>query len=187
LKISVLLAMLAMSNALPALAQSRVSSGTHQPRSTVGPRPGEGPARPAPAAPPFRSSLIFTPPPAPHRTFPVRLPWFGLVLFDSYWAPTAFGQTTPLPMMPPAVDDERPKGGLQLDVDPRRALVYVDGRLAGVVESFSGYYQHLDLPGGLHQIELLASGYDPLVIEVVVSPGRTTTYRGSLSRARDHD
>jgi len=36
-------------------------------------------------------------------------------------------------------------------------------------------------------IELLASGYDPLVIEVVVSPGRTTTYRGSLSRARDHD
>jgi hypothetical protein len=186
LKFTVLLAMLAMSNALPALAQTRVSSATHQPRSTVGSRPGEGQPRPAPAAPPFRSSLVFTPSPPPHRTFPVRLPWFGLVLFDSYWAPTAFGQTPPVPM-PPDVDDERPKGGLQLDVDPRRALVYVDGRLAGVVESFSGYYQHLDLPGGLHQIELLASGYDPLVIEVVVSPGRTTTYRGSLSRARDHD
>ena len=184
MKISVLLAMLAMSNALPALAQTRVSSGT---RSTVSPRPGENHARPAPAAPPFRSSLVFTPaPPPPDRSFPVRLPWFGLVLFDPYWAPMGIGQTARVPL-PPAVDDERPKGGLQLDVDPRRALVYVDGRFAGIVERFSGYYQHLDLPGGFHQIELLASGYDPLVIEVVVSPGRTTTYRGSLSRARDRD
>jgi hypothetical protein len=187
LKLTVLLAMLAMSSAPPAVAQTRIPGGTSQPRATVGPRPADGHARPAPAAaPPFRSTLVFTPTPAPHSTFPVRLPWFGLVLFDPYWAPTAFGQISPLPMLP-AVDDERPKGGLQLDVDPRRALVYVDGRLAGVVESFSGYYQHLDLPGGLHQIELLANGYDPLVIEVVVSPGRTTTYRGSLGRARDHD
>jgi len=88
---------------------------------------------------------------------------------------------------PPSADDGRPRGGLQLDVDPRRALVYVDGWFVGIVDSFSGYYHHLDLAAGRHQIELVASDYEPLVVEVVVSPGRTTTYRGSLNRARDGD
>ena len=119
--------------------------------------------------------------------FPVRLPWFGLVVFDSYWlGPGSVGATS----FPPAAstaEEGRPTGGLQLDVDPRRALVYVDGRPVGVVESFSGYYRHLDLAAGAHQIELVAVDYEPLVIEVVVSPGRTTTYRGSLNRARDRD
>jgi len=72
-------------------------------------------------------------------------------------------------------------GGLQLDVEPRRARVYVDGWLVGVVDEFSGYYHHLDLPGGPHRIELVASDYDLLLVEVVVSPNRTTTYRGSLN------
>jgi len=88
---------------------------------------------------------------------------------------------------PPSADDGRPRGGLQLDVDPRRALVYVDGWFVGIVDSFSGYYHHLDLAAGRHQIELVASDYEPLVVEVVVSPSRTTTYRGSLNRARDGD
>jgi hypothetical protein len=110
------------------------------------------------------------------------LPWFGLVAFDSFWwAPGEAGE--PLsPPAPPGANDERPLGGLQIDVEPRRALVYVDGWQAGIVESFSGYYRHLDLAAGPHIIELLADGYQPLSAEVLVTPGRTTTYRGSLSR-----
>jgi len=73
-------------------------------------------------------------------------------------------------------------GGLQLDVEPRRARVYVDGWFVGVVDEFSGYYHHLDLAAGPHRIELIASDYDPLLVEVAVSPGGTTTYRGSLNR-----
>ncbi len=83
---------------------------------------------------------------------------------------------------PPGDDIERPTGGLQIDVEPRRALVYVDGRHAGTVEAFSGYYRHLDLAAGPHIIELLADGYEPLSAEVLVTPGRTTTYRGTLNR-----
>jgi hypothetical protein len=102
--------------------------------------------------------------------FPLRLPWFGLVLFDpSWWAPP--------------FDEGRPAGGLQIDVDPRRALVYADGWFVGIVENFSGYYNHLNLPAGPHQIELEAPEYEPLQVGVVVTPGRTTTYRGSLNRA----
>jgi hypothetical protein len=77
-----------------------------------------------------------------------------------------------------------PTGGLQLDVDPRRAQVYVDGAYVGLVEAFSGYFQHLDIVAGPHFIEILAPDYEPLIIEVTVSPGRTTTYRGALTRAQ---
>ena len=82
--------------------------------------------------------------------------------------------------MPP--NDSAPTGGLQLDVEPRRALVYVDGWLVGVVDQFSGYYQHLDLPARSHRIEFVAPDYDPLTVAVMVTPGRTTTYRGALNR-----
>jgi len=120
----------------------------------------------------------------PGRTpFPVRSLWFGLLFVDPYyWAPVGFD--TPFPAVPPPpLDANRPTGGLQLDVDPRKALVYADGWPMGIVESFSGYYNHLDLPAGLHQIEIVAPDYEPLAVEVIVTPGRTTTYRGTLNRA----
>jgi len=106
------------------------------------------------------------------------------VLFDPYWLWTseAFdgsfypGGAVPLP---PA---ERPAGGLQLDVEPRQALVYVDGWFVGIVDTFSGYFHHLDLPAGPHRVEFLASDYDPLFVDAFVPPGKTETYRGTLNR-----
>ena len=74
----------------------------------------------------------------------------------------------------------RPIGGVQLDLQPRRAQVFVDGAYAGVVDDFRGYYQHLTLPAGRHRFEVLASGYMPLIFEMTVVPDRTVTYRWSL-------
>jgi hypothetical protein len=105
-----------------------------------------------------------------------------LVLFDPYWwAPSNVDQAVllPAPLFP---SDSPATGGLQLDVEPRRALVYVDGSFVGVVDDFKGYFHHLDLAAGPHRIDLMATDYDPLLVEVVVSPGRTTTYRGWLNR-----
>ena len=79
-------------------------------------------------------------------------------------------------------DDRRPVGGLQLDVEPRRASVYVDGWYVGTVDTFSGYFHPLDLAAGLHVVEFLAADYDPLSVEILVTPGRTTTYRGWMNR-----
>jgi hypothetical protein len=87
---------------------------------------------------------------------------------------------TDVPLVPL---EDAPVGGLQLDVEPRRAQVYVDGRHVGVVDQFSGYYHHLDLAAGWHHIEIVEPAYLPLTMAVVVSPGRTTTYRGTLTRA----
>ena len=75
------------------------------------------------------------------------------------------------------------RGGLQLDVQPWRAEVYVDGDYAGLVQDFGGYYRPLELIPGPHAITIVAPDFDPLMIDVVIVPGRTTTYRGTLSRA----
>jgi hypothetical protein len=134
----------------------------------------------------FRSAMPVVPAPfgGRHTRFPARSSWFGLMVFDPFWlgAPSAVDQNVMLPSVPPR---QRPglAGGLQLDVEPRRALVYVDGWYVGVVDDLSGYYRHLDTVAGRHIIEIVAPDYEPLIVDVTVSPGRTTTYRNSLTRA----
>jgi hypothetical protein len=142
-----------------------------------------------PAAPtaPFRAALIWRPDhvPPPSARRPIRLPWFGLFAFNPYWywSPAVDADETATPEGP-LLDSDRPAGGLQLDVEPRHAMVYVDGRPVGRVEEFSGYFQHLDLPAGPHRLDFVASDYDPLVTDLLVAPGHTTTYRASLNRVR---
>jgi hypothetical protein len=112
--------------------------------------------------------------------------WFGA--FYSFWYPSWFYEFPLQSFVPPgeagpAFSAGAPTGGLQLDVEPRRAQVYVDGTYAGVVDDFAGYYRHLDLPAGPHRIDIVLDRYQPQTIGVVVSPGRTTTYRGTLTWA----
>ena len=83
-------------------------------------------------------------------------------------------------LAPAPLADDAPRGGLQLDVLPWSAQVYVDGTLAGQVEQFRGYYQHLDLPAGPHAIVIVAAGREPHVVDVLIVPGKTLTYRAAL-------
>jgi hypothetical protein len=76
---------------------------------------------------------------------------------------------------------EGPMGGVQLDVLPWRAGVFVDGERVGQVSDFNGYYKHLELVAGPHEIMVLEPRYTPLVLYVVVVPGRTITYRYTLN------
>jgi hypothetical protein len=71
-------------------------------------------------------------------------------------------------------------GKLRLDIDQRDAEVYIDGYYAGVVDDFDGVLQGLRLEAGNYQVEIALPGFEPLQFDVHVSPGRTTTYRGSL-------
>jgi hypothetical protein len=113
----------------------------------------------------------------------VRPLWFGLVTFDRswLWTPTVVGTAIDGPQLSRL--ESGSLGGLQLDIDPRRGLVYVDGWYVGIVEQFSGYYRHLDVGAGTHTFEIVAPDYEPLAFEMTISPGRTITYRGSLQRA----
>ena len=74
-------------------------------------------------------------------------------------------------------------GGVQLDIDPRSAEVYVDGGYVGLIRDFSGYYKHLELAAGPHFIMIIARNYEPLILPVMVAPGGTLPIRVTLSRA----
>ena len=165
------------------------SIGTRVP-ATSGARPGV--ARPAPGqngAPVRKPVGTITTLPAlrggyTHRTCIFRSPILGFFAFDPYWwaAPELSDENPPM-LPPPPPPGPRPMGGLQLDVEPRRALVYLDGVLVGTVDQFKGYFQHLETTAGYHIVEFISPDYQPLVTEVTVVPEKTTTYRASLTRA----
>lgn len=164
-------------------AQVRVSQapGPQTPGGThVRQRPAPGP--PASDRGGFRSRLLLAPPVrARHPLDPFRasrLPFFDLLPFW-YWDGATPGASY---FTAGTAPDGAPLGGLQLDVQPWRAAVYADGIYVGRVEEFRGYYQHLELGAGAHFVEIVADGYEPLGMEIVIAPGRTITYRATLTR-----
>ena len=156
-----------------------VAAGQIRSRAS-GPAPAPPPtaAPPSPSAP-FRNAATFRPRPvAPVPGLPLR--GLTLPLFPVFWGWGAlpyYIETASTPLT------DGPTGGVQLDVQPWRASVFVDGVYAGRVEDFKGYYQHLEIVAGPHQITIVEPGYVPLVFDVMVVPGRTTTFRGTVSTA----
>src|SRR5262245_44477696 len=104
---------------------------------------------------------------------------FALPFFWGWSAP-AFYLDARTQLLAPS---DAPKGGVQLDVTPWRSQVYVDGMLMGRVDDFRGYYHPLQLAAGPHQFMIVDNGRQPLIFELTVIPGRTTTYRATLDEA----
>ena len=149
---------------------------------------GRAPQAPPPSATtgPFTSTLTFEPRPVDlsrvPSPFPTGLRWEFPILWrwEVTIPPRGLGAEALAP--PP---ENAPVGGVQLDVQPWRAQVYVDGAYAGLVGDFTGYYHHLDLIAGSHLIAIVMPDYLPLIVDVIVLPGHTSTYRGALTRAPD--
>jgi len=181
-------------------AQIRSGASQQQPAPATAQAP-PAPQTQAPATPPpgsrFTSTLRFVPPRRPVHSAPfLPGPFVGQRPFVTGFMSGRFGfwpwgAWLPVPLYTGYTDvgvyepplEGAPLGGMQLDIDPRRAQVFVDGTYAGLVEEFSGYFHHLELPAGPHDISIVASGYEPLNFHVIVSPGATMTQRATLSRA----
>src|SRR4029453_6054093 len=118
--------------------------------------------------PPIPSTV---PPATTVRPFPLPL-WWGVITVPEVHT-----------LDQPALGAYAPTGGVQLDIQPWSAEVYVDGASVGRVEQFRGYYQNLTLPAGPHIIAVVAPGRDPLIVGVTVVPGRVVTQRGALAVA----
>lgn len=189
------IALALLANATTAVAQVRLRRDGGQPAPVAG-RIRESPPtrstadraeRPhSPVDPRSPATLKVVPHVLDVRQFPfplhVGLGWasFGYVPLWSW------NGVTPLPAVPAILvppPEGALRGGVQLDIEPRRAQVYVDGTHVGVVSDFSGYYRHLDLVAGPHVIAIVAPDYEPLIIEVTVAPNRTLTHRRTLTRA----
>lgn len=167
--------LIVVAGVIPIDAQYR-SGQARPPATATRPSPPRSPAGDAP----FRNGATFRPQPITpsvaiplwpfrYRVFPLVWGWGTMPFYFDGVAPAAL--------------EDGPTGGVQLEVTPWRASVFVDGTYAGKVDDFKGYYQHLDAVAGPHQIVIVEPGYEALVLDVVVVPGRTTTLRGTLTAA----
>lgn len=62
-------------------------------------------------------------------------------------------------------------GSVRVEATPREAEVYVDGYLAGVVDTFDGFFQRLRLEAGGHQLTIYREGFRTVTRDVYVAPG----------------
>ena len=99
----------------------------------------------------------------------------------SPYYPSTFIEPEPAPQPVGPARERDVEGYLRLRVQPRTADVYVDGEYAGVVDDFGGTTQRL-LPAGPHRVEISASGYAPITVDVRIPANDTVTFTHTLER-----
>ena len=112
-------------------------------------------------------------------------PWYyggvyGLGYYDPWWG--VGGYPDPYGGYPAYGSQSGDEGALRLKVSPKQAEVYVDGYYVGLVDDFDGLFQKLPMQAGPHHLEIRAAGYEPLVFDVQIEPGKKITYSGDLKR-----
>lgn len=87
---------------------------------------------------------------------------------------------------------------LRLDIEPRRAAVFLDGRYVGHVDEFNGKSNPLLMSAGQHRIKIELPGYQTFETEVNLLPSQKSELKtelvkgsieqaGSLIREPDHE
>jgi hypothetical protein len=90
---------------------------------------------------------------------------FGFGWGYPFWYP--WGYYGPYPYAPYWFDDS---ADVRIQVSPRDAEVYVDGRLAGHVDSFDGMFQRLRVQPGGREIVIYHEKYRPITERLYLSP-----------------
>jgi hypothetical protein len=75
-------------------------------------------------------------------------------------------------------------GSARLQISPRNAQVYVDGRFVGLVDDFDGSLQRLRVEAGQHQLEVYLEGYRAYTQSVLFTRGTTLNLEGKLEPLR---
>jgi hypothetical protein len=93
-------------------------------------------------------------------------PWWGFGAgYYGYWGPWGWGGVYPPAYyapeggVPMAVAMMNGFGGVDLDVKPNRADVWVDGKYVGEARDFDGYPSYLWLKEGPHRLQIQKGGY----------------------------
>jgi hypothetical protein len=103
--------------------------------------------------------------------FPIAYPFYSY----GYANPTYGYPLSTLGLAPGAA-----YGGISFEVDPYDAALTVDGAYVGTVGDFGPNAQPLTLRAGTHRVEIQATGYAPIVLDVNVIPGQVIPYRGAM-------
>ena len=75
-------------------------------------------------------------------------------------------------------------GQIQIDVEPQRAAVFVDGKYAGHVDEFNGR-KGLWVSAGKHEFEIKLPGYQSFVTQIMVNPGQHYKLETKLARGAE--
>ena len=73
-------------------------------------------------------------------------------------------------------------GALDLDIKPKKAEVYLDGRYIGRTGEFDGYPDFLWLKEGTHQLAFYKEGHGTVSREYTIYPGELINVRFRLER-----
>lgn len=127
------------------------------------------------------ATLVAAPVDARHRGFRGRIigPGFGISPYPYWGYPTyvygAFyglpGPYFEVPRLNPAVAAALDVGAIDLDVRPRKADVFVDGKFVGKARDFDGSPGYLWLRAGSHTVTIYRGGYATLEEELSVEAG----------------
>jgi len=77
--------------------------------------------------------------------------------------------------------DIRPYGALDLNIKPKKAEVYIDGRLVGTVDSYDGFPRYLWIEAGPHELTVVMDGYENLERSVEVIPDQVVAIHAKLA------
>ncbi|HKB11376.1 MAG TPA: PEGA domain-containing protein, partial [Vicinamibacterales bacterium] len=72
-------------------------------------------------------------------------------------------------------------GGLRLTGTTPEAQVFLDGYFVGTLGDIESG-RPLTVPAGPHRLEIRAAGYQPVTVDIQITPYETLTYRASLDR-----
>lgn len=109
---------------------------------------------------------------------PAGIPLFFVV------PPYAWDSTVRTSVPGVIADDDAPEpaantGRLRLELPPLAGIeIYIDGYYIGTPADLHG---DLELPAGPHRLEIRAPGYDTTVVDILITEGRSVTYRAELT------
>jgi hypothetical protein len=97
-----------------------------------------------------------------------------------FYMPQPAGAAAPTPVSAPRPAEPPAPGRLILEIEPAGAQVFADGYYVGVPEDFSATRGGGVLEAGLHRIDVSATGYESLAVDLRVTSGQPVTYRAAL-------
>ena len=104
-------------------------------------------------------------------------PWWGMGPgYYGFWGPWGWGGYPPANYgveggVPMSVAMMSGFGGVDLQVKPNRADVWVDGKYVGEARDFDGYPTYLWLKEGVHRVQIQKGGFKVFDEEIDMQPG----------------
>ncbi len=105
---------------------------------------------------------------------------FGWGNYPYYWG-GAYG-LGPYPIYVDGRPTRHDLGALDLDVEPEKAEVYLNGQPIGVCDDFDGYPGYLWLPAGTYDIAFYHPGFKTLARQYTIYPGLVIDVTDHLER-----